>query len=208
MKVSADTLIPPLFGLVRMPGIPTTLRTSALSLLADCVKTYPLAVLAYMEDLAAAMVDLVQVESVPVQQQVAKGKKMTKAGEYQDEDKLEDVMKTEPETLAKDAQTKAVKDNVREQPESIGTAPTSVDSKSPPLRRAALHFLGLLVREATRRSYESSSDKDTFLSQALAPRLTTVLEYVASTDEDNVVRMMAREAKEGLGDLRKAKLGL
>lgn len=199
-------MVPPLFQLVRTPVIPNALRTSALSLLADCVNTYAFAVLAYVEELAAAMVDLVQIESVPIQQPVKKSKGNPEAEEYQDPQK--DVeMKF---SMADDngANAKAVENDAKEHSETMDTSPTSANPKFPPLRRAALYFLGLLIKEAVRHSYESPIQKDIFLSNSLVSRATVVLGYIASTDEDNVVRFMAREVKEGLDDLRKALLGL
>ncbi|KAH9938290.1 uncharacterized protein B0H18DRAFT_1081018 [Fomitopsis serialis] len=63
-----DILVPPLFRVARTSDLPTTLRTSAISLLALCAKTNSLALLPYAADLAEAMVDLLQVETVPATQ--------------------------------------------------------------------------------------------------------------------------------------------
>ena len=60
----ADSLIPPLFALVRGSYLPTTLRTSALSLLATIADTADLALLPYAHDIAHAMLDLLQIEGV------------------------------------------------------------------------------------------------------------------------------------------------
>ncbi|KAG6821255.1 hypothetical protein H0H93_002365 [Arthromyces matolae] len=46
-------------------SVPTTLRTSSLSLLADCESTSPLAMLPYVTDLVSAMLDILQVELEP-----------------------------------------------------------------------------------------------------------------------------------------------
>jgi hypothetical protein len=186
--------------------IPTTLRTSALSLLADCVNTYAFAILAYMEELAAAMVDLVQIESVPVQQ-VKKTKEKVEAEENQDLNKEDAGMKFSPEATGHSAKTKTVKNDAKDNVETMNASPTSTNPKFPSLRRAALHFLGLLIKEAVRHSYESPLPKSIFLSNHMVSRTTIILGYIASTDEDDVVRVMAREAKQGLDDLRKAQLG-
>ncbi|KAJ7180037.1 hypothetical protein C8R43DRAFT_384856 [Mycena crocata] len=151
-----DILVPPLFHVVRTSQIPTTLRTSALSLLAECVNTCSLALVPYVADLSEAMIDLLQTESTS----------------------------TIPE-------------------ESEDTNPTSLDAKLPAFRRAALHFLGLLIRETTRQLYDSSEVE---LSSRLLKRIRTTLAYVSSTDGDMVVRVMAREAVEGLVELEEAKL--
>ncbi|KAF5364260.1 hypothetical protein D9756_000652 [Leucocoprinus leucothites] len=188
LGIYADLLIPPLFRLVRAREIPTALRTSAISLLSDCVNTYSLAVLAYVEDLASAMVDLLQVESVSVKQQA-------------------------PGTNNKEENVKqgggpTVHDSSEESPETMDNAPMSKNTKFPPLRRAALHFLGLLVKEATRHVYESSSSGEMLLSQASMQRVRVTLGYISITDVDDVARVMAREVRKGLEDLQKAKLGL
>ncbi|KAJ7095353.1 hypothetical protein B0H15DRAFT_775607 [Mycena belliarum] len=152
-----DTLVPPLFHIVRSSQVPTTLRTSALSLLAECENTCPLALVPYGTDLSEAMIDLLQIESSGV----------------------------------------ALKD-------SEDSNPTSVDSKLPSFRRAALHFLGLLIRETTRQIYDS---QHTEFSSKLLNRIRTTLAYLAATDSDRVVRVMAREAVEGLLELEEARMG-
>ncbi|KAJ3561227.1 hypothetical protein NP233_g10321 [Leucocoprinus birnbaumii] len=179
-----DLLIPPLFKVVRAREIPTTLRTSAISLLADCVNTYSLAVLAYAEDLTGAMIDLLQVENVPMKQQ-ATG--------------------TSNEENVKTVEIPSVDEDPAE---TMDNAPTSKNSKLPPLRRAALHFLGLLVKEVTRHTYESDSSAAMMLPQATIQRARVILGYISATDVDNVARVMAREVREGLEDFQKAKLGL
>ncbi|KAJ7047394.1 hypothetical protein C8F04DRAFT_935919 [Mycena alexandri] len=152
-----DILVPPLFHVVRSSQIPTTLRTSALSLLAECENTCSLALIPYVTDLSEAMIDLLQIES---------------------------------------------SSNVST--ESDDNNPLSANSKLPPFRRAALHFLGLLIRETTRQIYESAHIE---FSNRSFKRIRTTLGYVASTDGDMVVRVMAREAVEGLGELEEAMLG-
>ncbi|KAJ7498954.1 hypothetical protein FB451DRAFT_1334528 [Mycena latifolia] len=152
-----DILVPRLSHVVRSTQVPTTLRTSALSLLAECENTCPLALTSYVTDLSEAMIDLLQVES--------------------------------SSTLPK---------------ESEDTNPTSADSKLPLFRRAALHFLGLLIRETTRQIYDSTH---TELSGRLLNRIRTTLTYVSATDGDMLVRVMAREAVEGLAELEEARMG-
>ncbi|KAJ7781261.1 hypothetical protein B0H16DRAFT_1497669 [Mycena metata] len=152
-----DILVPPLFHLVRSSQVATTLRTSALSLLAECENTCSLALIPYVTELSEAMIDLLQIES---------------------------------------------SSNVST--ESDDNNPLLANSKLPPFRRAALHFLGLLIRETTRQIYESAH---TEFSNRSIKRIRTTLGYVASTDGDMVVRVMAREAVEGLGELEEAMLG-
>jgi len=150
------------------------------------VNTYSLAVLAYAEDLAGAMVDLLQTESVPVKQDdIDKGEKPKQEGNSE-------------ENISSESQQRL---------DTMDNTPTTKNSKFPPLRRAALHFLGLLAREATQYSCESFS-KTTLLSQEVIQRARVTLAYISSTDVDSVVRVMAREVHEGLEELVKARLGL
>lgn len=160
--------------------MPTTLRTSSLSLLAECISTHPSSLLHYTTDLAEAMIDLVQIETVPSNQVPTKGRPSPDTKEQEDE---EDPIPT------------------------MDSQPTSTNSKFPPLRRAALHFLALLLREMTTRVYESTFSNSMFTS-SLMKRSKTTLAYVSSTDEDVVVRVMARETGEGLEQLERAMIGL
>jgi hypothetical protein len=162
--VAADTLVPPIFNVVRSPHVPTTLRTSSLSLMADCGHTNALSLLPYRRDLFEGMIDLLQVEGASAQtSEGAPGK-------------------VEEGTM--DAQ------------------PMSTNSKSPPLRRAALHFLSRLLR-ATAGSIESTSPAPMFSMK----RARATLAYIAATDPDMIVRVMAQEAVEDLKKLGQAIIG-
>ncbi|KAI9069217.1 hypothetical protein FKP32DRAFT_1682994 [Trametes sanguinea] len=181
----ASLLIPPLFRVIRASHFPTVLRTSAISLLAQCVKTNALAVLPYSIDLADAMVDLLQVESVPAA-----------------------ARKPEPKSDSETKADESKKKEVPPLPPTMDAQPTSTNSKFPPLRRAALHFLSLLANACTTRIYETG-DADGFLfPPGLLKRAKTTLGYIAATDADDVVRVMARETVEALDQLAEAVLGL
>ncbi|KAI0036174.1 hypothetical protein K488DRAFT_41568 [Vararia minispora EC-137] len=67
----ASLLVPPLFAIVRTSHLPTTLRTSALSLLGQCADTSDLALLPYIADLTDAMVHLLQIETVRIGNDIA-----------------------------------------------------------------------------------------------------------------------------------------
>ena len=92
-------------------------------------------------------------------------------------------------------------------PVTMDNHPTLANSKFPPLRRAALHFLALLIRACISRVYDMGST-GMLIPNVYITRARTTLGYVASTDEDAVVRVMAREAGEGLEQLSNALLGL
>lgn len=168
-----DILIPPLFKIFRSHHIPTVLRTSALSLLGECENTNSLSLLAYINDLFEAMIDLLQVESVAV---------------------------ANPESS----------NNIRPEDESEGKTkePNIIDTQSSPtespsLRRAALHFLLMVIRATTVRLYDSGG-KSEVSYQMSTKRARTTLAFTASTDDDVVVKVMAREALEALEQLQQA----
>jgi hypothetical protein len=175
-----DILVPRLFAIARSSDIPTTLRTSSLSLLSTCVNTFPLAMLPYVEDLSTAMIDLLQIESVPF------------AHDHKSK------IKTPTNNDSEDSEP-------TEESQSMDSNPTSKNSKFPPLRRAAIHFLSLLIQAATRQLYDRpGTDVSVMFSRILFDRLKVTLGYVSSSDVDGVVRLMAREATEGLTQLQQA----
>ncbi|KAI0262307.1 hypothetical protein BC834DRAFT_828992 [Gloeopeniophorella convolvens] len=169
----AGILVPQLFALVRAAHAPTTLRTSALSLLATCADTADLALLPYARDLVDAMLDLLQIEGARAAAQ------------------------TSPPPSA-DGTTPAL---------SMDAQPTAADARFPPLRRAALHFLGLLVRAYTRRAL-AADGTDAGVPEFPARRVTATLGYVAVADADAVVRVMAQEVGDAARALERALVGL
>ena len=90
--------------------------------------------------------------------------------------------------------------------EALDSKPTAVDPKLPPLRRAALHFWTSLLHQLTHATYDGTMTER--LPAALLRRAKVTLGYIASTDEDGIVRVMAREANEAIGQLNKATLGI
>ncbi|CAA7259732.1 unnamed protein product [Cyclocybe aegerita] len=176
LGIYVDMLVPPLFTVVRTSTAPTALRTSALSLLGDCVDTYALAMLPYVEDLCQALIDLLQVEGVSSR-----------------------FARTVDEKGSDETQL----------PSSMDLDPTSKNPKFPPLRRAALHFLSLLIRSTTKNAHdEGDAVTSLVFSPSTLKRVNSTLGYISSTDEDNIVRVMARETKENLEQLQRAVLGI
>ncbi|OJA14675.1 hypothetical protein AZE42_02399 [Rhizopogon vesiculosus] len=224
LGVYADTLLPPLTILLREPRAPVVLRTSAISLLSECVNTCTRVVERYTEEIAEGMLDLVLVEmtvATPTPRPAAEveGKKTGK--------EEVNVGQSEP------AQSQPERP-----PDALDISPLSTSAKVPAFRRAALHFLALLVRVLTQEAYErgntaqgsgwsgvkirgihggetdlyNSGEISAYDGGLLTPgfirRAQTVLGYVAAVDEDAVVRVMAREVGEGLEELQKALLWL
>lgn len=209
--------------------MPTSLRTSAVSLLATAADTDALALHAYVPDLLGAMVDLVQVESVQTVQARPKGETETNFAGEGTPSGDSDVGGLKGKGAGREARgrSKGTKSKNRANDdnqishvpvtasESMDSQPTAVNSKFPPLRRSALHFLALIARSLIARVYDSdSADTDARsvlgldLSTAALSRVLTVLKYIAATDADDVVRVMAREAAELLEQLRQLLLGV
>jgi len=229
-----DIVVPRVFAVVRAPHLPTSLRTSAVSLLATAADTDALALNAYVPDLMGAMVDLVQVESEQsVQAQPKRDSAKKSAGDGTPSD-AEDVF-GKRKGSGREAKTrggsKTVKQSKNKQNDDskegsatpvpgaasmdMDSHPTAANSKFPPLRRSALHFLAVIVRALIARVYDAeSTDTDAYnvlgvdLPGTVIKRGATVLKYVAATDVDDVVRVMAREAAELLEQLRRALIGV
>lgn len=90
----------------------------------------------------------------------------------------------------------------------MDTHSTSLNSKFPSFRRAALHFLAQLIRAYTRKAYDDNTDLQDSGRAFPIRRAKNTLGYIAATDVDNVVKVMARETGEGVEGLEKALLGM
>jgi len=86
----------------------------------------------------------------------------------------------------------------------MDTHPTAANSKFPLLRRPALHFLALLVRAYTMRAYSGRGS----VGSAPVQRAKDTLGYIAVTDVDSIVRIMALEVCEAIVGLERAMVGL
>ena len=83
--------------------------------------------------------------------------------------------------------------------------PLQKDAKLPPLRRSAIHLLTVLSKAFLHRVYESGASGvhgNLFSVQ----RGLTVLRYIATTDADNTVRVLAAEGADLLAQLRRVVL--
>lgn len=145
----AETIVPPLITLFRSIYVPTTLRTSALSLLALCADVAPDAILPWSGELTSAVVDLLQVESVPAPP------------------KTPDSTPLKPPPMSKqsEAPTKKSQSNGKSSASAQRHAyedsvpPLSKNAKVPSFRRAALHFLALFIRARLSRAYDAMDDQ-------------------------------------------------
>ena len=144
--------------------------------------------LPYLEDLSTAMIDLLQIESVPFAHDHKPNIKMPTNPRENDSEPFEDSEPTE-------------------ELQTMDSDPTSKNPKFPPLRRAAIHFLSSLIQAATKQLYDQpGTGISVMFPRRLLDRLKVILGYISSSDADNVVRVMAREATEGLKQLQQAVL--
>lgn len=171
-------------------------------------ETNGLALFPYAADLFGGMVDLLQLESVPATfpppKQPTEPSGINLGGRESGKGSRKAEAEDDREGDEQDEETSPIS---QPQPPTMDSHPTVANSKFPPLRRAALHFLALLIRACTSRVYDIGST-GMLIPIAYITRARTTLGYVGSTDEDAVVRVMAREAREGLGQLSSALLGL
>ena len=94
----------------------------------------------------------------------------------------------------------------------IDNQPMSTNPTLPAFRRASLHFLGILVRAYTRRAYASSDSSvggsGMLVGEFPTRRAATTLAYIATTDADAVVRVMAGEVGDAVQTLERSLVGL
>ncbi|KAF8681443.1 Required for nuclear transport of RNA pol II C-terminus 1 [Rhizoctonia solani] len=121
-----DMLVPSLFRVIRAHNLPTILRSSALSILSQCVETSPVSVTGWTEDILSGMLDILQLESV---QAVPLSRKAREEARQKEETKFD---------------------------LSVDSNPQEVDSKLPPLRRSALVCFALVVRSMVEGVYEDT----------------------------------------------------
>lgn len=196
-----------------------------MSLLAIAADTNPVALSAYMGDLTAGMIDLVQVESVRsvligsneklAESTDNRGNNEPKTGGSDAANEASGILEqldSLPATANAYAHSSPANRNVdnsgaNKQPDTLDTQPTSTNTKLPPLRRGALHFLALLVRALVERAYEGKPPEASVL-HTLTNRGAAVANYVAATDVDGVVKVMARETCEIIEQLRRPALGV
>lgn len=214
MHRKVDLLVPPLFQIVRSRHLPTTLRVSALSLLAQCAETSSTAILPWSSDLSAGLLDIIQLEGVTARPMERRAPK-----ENANDDEEDATPSTEPPQT-----TKSIV-------EEMDSNPLSVDPKLAPFRRSALHFLSVLLRVTTQNLQDhqsvpvmsldranfrmpassstsrASGDEDVFPAE-LVRRMRLVLGYVRATDADGIVKVMAGEVLQLVGSLEMSRLGM
>lgn len=90
---------------------------------------------------------------------------------------------------------------------AMDSDPLQRDTKLSPLRRSAIHLLTVLVKALLDQVHErgaSGVHGNSFSAQ----RGLTTLRYIATTDADNTVRVLAAEGADLLAQLRRAMLSV
>lgn len=196
-------------------SLPTVLRSSALSLLSTAVESSHLALLPWMDEMVSGCLDLIQLESVsggksapePQEEEMKTTtlrEKLNPKIQLVDDEEVEEEKKPEPE-----------------KPRIVDAEPTKAnDSKHPALRRAAVYLLGLVVAALIEAAMEEPQQETEFkmrlprqtdISADIRPsgqkqqvdagainprtidRAINILRYVASVDDDDVVRGQSAE---------------
>lgn len=212
--MTVDDLVPILLLVLRTSFLPTTLRSSSLTILTTAVETAPVSLLPHTPTLTEACLTLLSLESRPLlpRKRAVTPPPPSSTTDSDDEDELLPPPSAPPAKLRK--------------PEETPT-PTSSNSQHPSLRRSAILFLGILFRTSARLADASSSSstrqtwttgydpsnplgqfrmgskdagptRSALVGRAERQRAKVVLAYLRATDEDALVRYQAGEVLDEL----------
>ncbi|KIM25905.1 hypothetical protein M408DRAFT_25799 [Serendipita vermifera MAFF 305830] len=183
-----DILLPAILATIRDSSLPTTLRTSAISLASRCVETAPLAMSRYTAELSGAMVDILELEhTVAIEPRNRDERQETVGG-------VESKSDTEQEDEGGHNRRRRQRQGEAGD-EATDANPVGVNPKLSPLRRSAIHLLGAILR----------GGGDYGLTGFPARRAGNVLRYLSVHDADNVVNAMAVEVVSLLGEVARAR---
>jgi len=146
----SDIIIPPLIMLFRSVHVPTILRSSALSLLALCANVAPDAILPWSGELTSAIVDLLQLESVPMSPKPSDP--AAQIPPSPSSSKHFDTSGSTKKNLSNGKASASAQRHVYED----SVVPLSKNAKHPSFRRAALHFLALFICARLSRAYDAT----------------------------------------------------
>lgn len=217
-----DILVPSLFHMVRLRDIPTSLRTSALSLLAQCAAASPSALIPWAADLCSGMLELLQLEGVSTRPPET-GPRAARVAEKEADPKVGEG--GESTAQAKQQPGRLV--------DRMDSEPLSLDPKLAPFRRSALHFVATLLRTTVQQAMDARRDGTPYVALdgrnfrtqpagnrtqildegeafpvELIRTIRVVLGYVRATDVDPVVKVMAGETLQLVTELELARLGV
>ncbi|GAA5901723.1 hypothetical protein JCM5296_005389 [Sporobolomyces johnsonii] len=159
-----DILIPPLLVVLRASSLPVPLRASAITILASAVETAPTAMLPHVDLLTDACVTLLSIESVAVTPRTTRAATPTSSS-GKDKDKANNKAPAKNPVLIEEITSSSSEEEEESEPDEPAVdragrpeelpSPLTTSSKHPALRRAAVVFLGLLLRTAIRARYEA-----------------------------------------------------
>jgi hypothetical protein len=216
--ITVDDLVPILLLVLRTSFLPTTLRSSSLTILTTAVETAPISLLPHTPTLAEACLTLLSLESRPLLPRKRAATPPPPASTTSDSDDEDDEILLPPPSAPPAKLRK---------PEETPT-PTSSNSQHPSLRRSAILFLGILFRTSALLAASSSSSsriqqttgydpsnplghfrmgskdagptRSALVGRAERQRAKVVLAYLRATDEDALVRHQAGEVLDELDE--------
>lgn len=210
-----DVLLPPLLTIIQTAHLPTVLRVSALSVIAQCASTNVAALNNYADRLVSTSVEIVKLEHVPMK--VSKEKETSN-----------DAHNSSNGIAEEEESKKEIPPTQAHHPDQIDLDPTTSFTKTPSLRRSALHLLSTLFRANIQLQYDvllrrpqeptigirvanfpsSKLPDDSSFPETLLRHVNIVLGYVAAVDQDLVTKVMANEVLELIRQYRQASLEL
>lgn len=185
-----DILMPVILATLRDNGLPTTLRTSAISIASQCIDTSPFAMGRYSAELSGAMLDILELEhSLLVESKDRRPRREETEGvngEEEGNDTISSNNVGRPKAQIGDLMT--------------DEEPTANNAKLSPLRRAAIHLLSSIIRHFLQDGSETL--------EFPVRRTRVILRYLGVHDADAVVNAMASEAVGMLLEVGRLRLGL
>lgn len=148
-----DVMVPKLMHVFHSTYLPTNLRSSSISTLAACMEVSSIALLPWTDELVSGLTDLLQVESVSfTATPISRGATTEESSAPRTADDITTDDSGEP--ITRDTGSA----RINRHPEEDTIPALTMSAKAPTLRRAALHFLSLLLRAFVLRIYEEVED--------------------------------------------------
>jgi hypothetical protein len=196
-QVLVDMLVPVILTTIRDNTLPTTLRTSAVSVASQCIDISPLAMAKYSAELSNAMLDILELEhSLLVESKDRRAQP-----------------KADVDTAETDKSMNGAGAGNRRQGQ-LGDLltdedPTAINPKLSPLRRSAIHLLTSIIRHFLQQASERPGHGgDGIMRDFPVRRSGVILRYLSINDADAVVNAMASEAVSMLHEVGRLRLGV
>lgn len=188
--------MPVMLTIIRDRLLPTTLRTSAISLTSRCVEVAPLVMSRYSAGLSSAMVDILELEHTVLVEPRNQREKFggSELSEFRGDTEKEGAG-------AHNRRQGEVGDQVTD------ANPIGINPKLSPLRRSSIHLLGAIILQFL-RSMRESHGGGIGLDGFPVKRAASVLRYLSVHDSDAVVNEMAMEVANLISEAGRVRLGL